>query len=1343
MEVDDKTEGNKGGSADDGSLLVKLNEGEAVYNEDGVTYDEKGAENDNTADFNDEKDAYDVATHNEDDANHKEKEEAEDDKKHDYNEEEITRVQDLLTFDGNKLANNEDKTAGSEDNMAGSEDNTAGSEDNMAGSEDNTAGSEDNTAGSEDNMAGSEDNTAGSEDNTAGSEDNTTGSEDNTTGSEDNTAGSEDNMAGSEDNTTGSEDKTAGSEDNTAGSEDNTAGSEDTAGSKDNTAGSEDKTAGSEDNTAGSEDKTNYGQDKWNEDKTPGSEDKASYSEDNPASPAEEEDAALAGGDTEGATLEYESKDEADEEPSNAGTVTETLNIKYEGDAEFNAMFPNYGAETQDIIDHLPDQVQNPNLGGSVPNYAEEKTDLSEVVPEYVEENPNLSEAKPDYVGNTDLTESLPDCVEKNPDFSESVPDYGERSETENLSKLKDAVPIGVIRGGGGGGGGGTEEELAASEGGGGGGEEFSASGAGVGEEKDEEGGVDIEEVRGGGGGGGGGGGDAGTAAEEEERVHGVGEGGISAPVKGVRGEGIHLGGAGGGAGAEGHSDKEAALPAFLPDGPFFINLPGTPNAVPVFLTVEPVRVNYVPADQEGGGEGEEEDVGGGGIAERVSGEDKIDTQKEPQETGGEKVDEDEVVKEEVEEEVEEGSPSREIPASTSSSFGSLMNGIYRILDDASAAINEYTNTQSLPHHPNHQYPHPPSPTTTPHHPHHQYQQENQWKATQLKEKLQETKYRLETHHHLEEESEGHKEAPHESSSFVPSRTIPDPFFLMEAPQLGTPTASPEKPPVSEDAETHKGEDYAVQVTSKFGIDTEEGQGGGDKGTVKYKGTVEDVSPVRNPARGAVQNAGPMERQGTDEGAEGTEESETGVTEGDVNVTASDPDLVYGDAASLASHSLSSPPSPSSYTFSTAHTPIKHDAFQGLNLDMLTNRVFQLLTPPPPSQSEDRLNPQYTPFPITTNPPRTTPPATTVSHLPSMEFSPIPEADFEDAFSPAALPEAPDGENAIVEAVSPPRVIGGTPVFSAEDNSIRRVSAAPLRIADEGLYGAPSQATKEALTEEGEGAGGDGGDGGGAGGHGTDLTAHKQVWSFPQSREETPWMPATNTHKEEMKEEQQQEEEQQEEEEEEEDVALPTPRVNFSPRKYTAFNSASDIPGISPLTFSRRLALEGKDRPTTWMEDSVKDTPAAHHPIGPEYYQYLKSLPPNILMSFLQPRAMRARRAAPEEGEHIFCEWNIKTEPGLYLLLTFHNLSAAYSVDCKGAYIEVERENNGYDARWCGTRVSPRHNRPHVIFAKSEVRVTVFDDGDETKETPTGFTADVEGTEGDPDCVYRGSEGRM
>ena len=36
-------------------------------------------------------------------------------------------------------------------------------------------------------------------------------------------------------------------------------------------------------------------------------------------------------------------------------------------------------------------------------------------------------------------------------------------------------------------------------------------------------------------------------------------------------------------------------------------------------------------------------------------------------------------------------------------------------------------------------------------------------------------------------------------------------------------------------------------------------------------------------------------------------------------------------------------------------------------------------------------------------------------------------------------------------------------------------------------------------------------------------------------------------------------------------------------------------------------------------------------------------------------------------------------------------------------------------------------SRPHVIFAKSEVRISIFDDGGQGKDLPTGFSADVEG----------------
>ena len=47
-----------------------------------------------------------------------------------------------------------------------------------------------------------------------------------------------------------------------------------------------------------------------------------------------------------------------------------------------------------------------------------------------------------------------------------------------------------------------------------------------------------------------------------------------------------------------------------------------------------------------------------------------------------------------------------------------------------------------------------------------------------------------------------------------------------------------------------------------------------------------------------------------------------------------------------------------------------------------------------------------------------------------------------------------------------------------------------------------------------------------------------------------------------------------------------------------------------------------------------------------------------------------------------------QTEEDLHLLVTFHNLSAPYTVDCSGAYIEIERQSNGFTARWCGSPIA-------------------------------------------------------
>ena len=61
--------------------------------------------------------------------------------------------------------------------------------------------------------------------------------------------------------------------------------------------------------------------------------------------------------------------------------------------------------------------------------------------------------------------------------------------------------------------------------------------------------------------------------------------------------------------------------------------------------------------------------------------------------------------------------------------------------------------------------------------------------------------------------------------------------------------------------------------------------------------------------------------------------------------------------------------------------------------------------------------------------------------------------------------------------------------------------------------------------------------------------------------------------------------------------------------------------------------------------------------------------------------------------------------------MTFQNLSAPFTVDCVGAYIAIERENNGFEAKWCGNRVSQGGSRPYVIFARNEARevfTTIF-----------------------------------
>lgn len=159
--------------------------------------------------------------------------------------------------------------------------------------------------------------------------------------------------------------------------------------------------------------------------------------------------------------------------------------------------------------------------------------------------------------------------------------------------------------------------------------------------------------------------------------------------------------------------------------------------------------------------------------------------------------------------------------------------------------------------------------------------------------------------------------------------------------------------------------------------------------------------------------------------------------------------------------------------------------------------------------------------------------------------------------------------------------------------------------------------------------------------------------------------------------------------------------------------TANNIPSNAVLSRDRR---------------SVFDPVEALRSTDANFVSFLTSQSEPFQSAFLAPTSKRSSRqlSGEEEDSAVNCNWNIKTEEDLYLLVTFHNLSAPFTVECDGAYIEVERENNGFDARWCGNRVTQGGSRPHVIFAKNEVRITVFDDGNRDKDLPTGFSADVE-----------------
>jgi len=166
--------------------------------------------------------------------------------------------------------------------------------------------------------------------------------------------------------------------------------------------------------------------------------------------------------------------------------------------------------------------------------------------------------------------------------------------------------------------------------------------------------------------------------------------------------------------------------------------------------------------------------------------------------------------------------------------------------------------------------------------------------------------------------------------------------------------------------------------------------------------------------------------------------------------------------------------------------------------------------------------------------------------------------------------------------------------------------------------------------------------------------------------------------------------------------------------------------GFYPLPARRREVKKQSEAPYLLDSSEFNDRIGEFETDSKEEIRnYISSRPLPMRRALLQknPRSLVKRSA---EEDMVNCTWGIETERNLYLLVTFHNLSAPFTVDCEGAYIEVERENNGFEARWCGNRVTQGGSRPHVIFARNEVRISVFDDGVEGKILPTGFNADVE-----------------
>merc|ERR1719431_300138 len=131
-------------------------------------------------------------------------------------------------------------------------------------------------------------------------------------------------------------------------------------------------------------------------------------------------------------------------------------------------------------------------------------------------------------------------------------------------------------------------------------------------------------------------------------------------------------------------------------------------------------------------------------------------------------------------------------------------------------------------------------------------------------------------------------------------------------------------------------------------------------------------------------------------------------------------------------------------------------------------------------------------------------------------------------------------------------------------------------------------------------------------------------------------------------------------------VPIPT-RQRSSPVSIPLPGSVDEEQQPSQSQFSPKLGRLAREEPVFETADDMEK----------QILRYIEERPLPMRNALLKPRSLEQDqdRRRREAEEPVNCTWTIQTEKNLYLLVTFHNLSAPFTVDCEGAYIEVEREN--------------------------------------------------------------------